>query len=84
MSNTVVINRTYASARTGELVDATSAASWQALLDRLSALAVAVAPFIAASGADGVIVTCQNMRGADGAFAVHDLACRFGAIAVIE
>lgn len=83
-TTTVRITRRYVSARTGEMVDATTADAWQALTARVDALSpVAVAEYADEYG-EGVDVTVAERRGPRGAFALHDLACRYGALPVIR
>ncbi len=81
---TVRITQRYTSARDGSLVDALTPAGWTELLDRLDGYApVAVQPYTDARGC-GVDVTVATMRGSGGAFSIHDLACRYGALAVVR
>lgn len=85
-NNTVKINREYVSARSGELAPATSPESWQALSDRIEALRsaghVTVQPFADRTGS-GLMVSALAQRVQHDVYYLHDLACRFGAIAAI-
>ncbi len=82
---TVRIVRQYRSANPPhELRDALTPAGWAALLARIAELRpVAVADFTDQHGA-GVTVTVTAMRGPGGAYGMHDLASRYGALPVIE
>lgn len=79
----VTVHRTYRSALTRDVVDATTQERWDAFLDRLTGLAVNVEPFTS-QGLAGVTVTCATQRGIAGAHTVHTLACNYGALAVVE
>lgn len=66
------------------MTDALSDAGWAALLTRIADMSpVRVEPYADDHGA-GCRVTTTDQRGPGGAFALHDLACRYGALAVIE
>jgi hypothetical protein len=81
---TVRITQRFTSARDGSLVDALTEAGWTELLARLDGCApISVEPYIDARG-NGVDVTVATMRGPGGAFSIHDLACRYGALAVVR
>lgn len=78
---TVRITRRFV-ARDGNLVDALSSAGWDALMARVDAVApISVVPLTTAHG-EHVEVTVADQRGPTGAYALHDLACRYGAPAV--
>lgn len=79
----VKISRQYRSANTGELVDALSVEGWDALRHRIAATEPLGVREYADTRSTGIVVTVAESRGARGAYALHDLACRFGAPAVI-
>jgi hypothetical protein len=77
-----MIDRTYVSARSGQPVAGMSDAGWAELTGRLANVGT-VQAFTASDGTDGVIVICDAQRGPSGAFAAHDLGCRYGASSVV-
>jgi len=81
-SHVALIDRTYVSARSGQPVAAVTDAGWAELIGRLANVGT-VQAFAASDGTDGVIVICDSQRGPAGAFAAHDLGCRYGASSVV-
>jgi hypothetical protein len=84
--HTVQITSQYVSAKTGQLVDALSPEGWAQLLRRIEemkahAAVLRVAPYADDHGR-GIEVTVGEQRGEMGAYALHDLARRHGALAV--
>lgn len=81
----VRITRRYRSARPPyALSDAVSDAGWAGLVARIeTAGPVRIEPY-ASDDEEGLVVTTEDHRGPCGAVAIHNLACCFGALAVIE
>lgn len=83
-AGTVRITQRFISARDGSLVDALTPAGWTRLLTRIDGQNPLSVETYADERGNGVDVTVRTMRGSGGAFSIHDLACRFGALAVIR
>ncbi len=75
----VEIARRFISARTKEMIDSTTPEAWSALMARIEAMAPERIEEYSTDSASGVHVHVSRQRGTTGAYAIHELACRYGA-----